>query len=92
MTEVDIYIELFTRIGFNQVDEMTGHTHNILMYEGYINSILYEVKLWFNYKTEVVSSLICESYYVELESFNKQSFNKKYKDIIRDIKIKELYD
>ena len=106
MTAVDIYIELFKRLGLKQVDELIGHPHNILIYE----EDSYKCYIYFNYKTGIVSSIRYVGQILSLgpmpyklpifsgrldkeiykDTHNKQSLNDKYKDIIRDIKIKEL--
>lgn len=96
MTEVDIYIELFKRLKFKQIDEIQTAHSNILIYEGMVMSKSGEstfccIKIWFNYKTEVVSSILCESRYIDdIDIFyTRPNFDSIYKDLIRDIKLKE---
>lgn len=92
MTEIDIYIELFKRLGLKQIEEETGRHSNILIYED--NS--HKCSIYFNYETGIVSSIrwveIIKNWSsgVTKDTHDKQSFNQKYRDIIRDIKIKEI--
>ncbi len=94
MTEIDIYIDLFNKLEFKSVNFDSSFDHNVLIYEGYIKDVKFKAKVWFNFKNELVSSISCEpdpSKFIRRGtiSYTKNSFSELYKDLIRDIKLKE---
>jgi hypothetical protein len=96
MSEVDVYINLLTDLGFVFQDEKSsrGNNSNILEFSGYYNDRPYSAKIWFKYSTEEVTSIKVEDMYDNFTNptFTKQTLQELYKDKIREIKLNSILD
>jgi hypothetical protein len=82
MSEVDIWIKLLNRIGFDFIDEICG--------PGDVNYLDYsfdnkEYRLYFNRNTEKV-----HSFFDNIGVMNKQKFYQIYIEEFRQIKLNQL--
>jgi len=84
MTEVDIWIKVFDKLGFYLQDEVCqpGDT-NFLVYIWIPTNHTYRV--YFNRKTEQVNSVFCV-----IGGVTKQSFYNQYASTFREIKLQQL--
>jgi hypothetical protein len=84
MTEVDIWIKVFDKLGFKFIDEYCGPGDiNQIKYS--LDKDIYIYSLYFNRKIDEVSSL-----FVTTGGTTKQSFYNQYIDVFREVKLENL--
>jgi hypothetical protein len=82
MSEVDIWIKVLEKIGYNFIDEICGPDDtNYLNY--LFNGVYY--RLYFNRKKETVNS-----FFDNISIINKQKFYSDNINIFRDIKLESI--
>jgi hypothetical protein len=90
MSEADIWIIVFDKLGFKFIDEYCG-SNNINKLCDNNKGLFYEV--YFNIETEEVGSVCVYLTNKKTESINwinKESFYKQHIDLFRDIKLEYL--
>lgn len=85
MTEVDIWLKVMDKLGFLFIEEKSQVTNDINIIEYVWTPTNHNYRLYFDRKTEVVNSLFCV-----IGGVNKQIFYNRYKDIFREVKLKEI--
>jgi hypothetical protein len=87
MSEVDIWIKVLDKLGFEFIDEFCGPNLNYIKYKH--DGIEYSI--YFNRKTELVEVLFSFSDGGFMNTkITKQSFYDQYIEVFRDIKLESI--
>ena len=96
MSEIDIWIKVFDKIGIKFIDEIHSRQTgiNYLKYNQFDKNGLHiaDYSICFKYDTGEVIMLVHELHYKfgKVAELNKKSFFDKYKDIFREVKLEEI--
>jgi hypothetical protein len=83
MSEVDMWIEVMSRLGFLFIEETCTGDINVLEYVWTPTNHTYQI--YFNLNTEEVNSLFCV-----IGGVTKKSFYNQYINIFRQVKLEYL--
>ena len=93
MTEVDIWIKVLDKLGFEFIESCGVGDINQLEYSSDkdVETLRYKTsyKLYFNRKTEKVNSFFV-SWPHSMDVITKQSFYNQYIDVFREVKLENL--